>query len=49
MPTIGCFKEFLTEADLDGDGNVNYEEFITLIFKVKWEKSRMIILFAQCN
>ena len=34
MPTIGCFKEFLTEADLDGDGNVNYEEFITLIFKV---------------
>ena len=34
MPTNGCFKEFLTEADLDGDGNVNYEEFITLIFKV---------------
>ena len=31
---IGCLKEFLTEADLDGDGNVNYEEFITLIFKV---------------
>lgn len=33
MLNIG-FKEFLTEADLDGDGNVNYEEFITLIFKV---------------
>ena len=27
-------QEFLTEADLDGDGNVNYEEFIILIFKV---------------
>jgi len=26
-------QEFLTEADLDGDGNVNYEEFIILIFK----------------
>merc|ERR1712098_520484 len=26
-------EEFLREADLDGDGNVNYEEFITLIFK----------------
>merc|ERR1712241_797492 len=26
-------EEFLTEADLDGDGNVNYEEFVMLIFK----------------
>merc|ERR1712012_93328 len=26
-------EEFLTEADLDGDGNVNYEEFVTMIFK----------------
>ena len=23
------------EADLDGDGNVNYEEFVTMIFKVR--------------
>ena len=22
------------EADLEGDGNVNYEEFVTMIFKV---------------
>ena len=22
------------EADLDGDGNVNYKEFVTMIFKV---------------
>ena len=28
-----CFLSF-KEADLDGDGNVNYEEFVTLIFKV---------------
>ena len=24
----------MSEADLDGDGNVNYEEFVTMIFKV---------------
>ena len=27
-------KELIGEADLDGDGNVNYEEFIAMIFKV---------------
>ena len=26
-------QEFLNEADLDGDGIVNYEEFVTMIFK----------------
>ena len=24
----------MSEVDLDGDGNVNYEEFVTMIFKV---------------
>ena len=24
----------MNEADLDGDGNVNYEEFVTMLFKV---------------
>ena len=28
-------KELISEADLDGDGNVNYEEFIAMIFKVR--------------
>ena len=27
-------QELISEADLDGDGNVNYEEFITMLFKV---------------
>ena len=25
----------LSQADIDGDGNVNYEEFVTMLFKVK--------------
>ena len=29
-------QELITEADLDGDGNVNYEEFITMLFKVTY-------------
>ena len=24
----------IDEADIDGDGNVNYEEFVTMLFKV---------------
>ena len=28
-------KEFIDVADIDGDGNVNYEEFVTMLFKVK--------------
>ena len=27
-------QELIYEADLDGDGNINYEEFITMLFKV---------------
>ena len=26
-------EEFMRLADLDGDGNVNYEEFVTMLFK----------------
>ena len=32
-------KELINEADIDGDGNVNYEEFVTMLFKVKIMKS----------
>ena len=24
----------MNEADIDGDGNINYEEFVTMMFKV---------------
>ena len=27
-------QELISEADLDGDGNINYEEFVTMLFKV---------------
>ena len=26
----------MNEADIDGDGNINYEEFITMMFKVTY-------------
>lgn len=26
-------RELILEADLDGDGNINYEEFVTMLFK----------------
>jgi len=26
-------QELIFEADLDGDGNINYEEFVTMLFK----------------
>ena len=26
-------EEMIREADIDGDGNVNYEEFVATIFK----------------
>ena len=28
-----CKQEMIAEADIDGDGNVNYEEFVGMIFK----------------
>ena len=28
-------QELILEADIDGDGNVNYEEFVTMLFKVE--------------
>ena len=27
-------EELINEADIDGDGTVNYEEFVTMLFKV---------------
>ena len=27
------YQEMINEADMDGDGNVNYEEFVAMIFK----------------
>lgn len=42
------FQEFLFEADLDGDGNINYEEFITMIFKEVLQ-SIICILFYMIN
>jgi Ca2+-binding EF-hand superfamily protein len=29
----GVFQEMIAEADIDGDGNVNYKEFVGMIFK----------------
>jgi len=28
-------EELINDADIDGDGNINYEEFITILFKSK--------------
>ena len=27
------YQEMTAQADIDGDGNVNYEEFVAMIFK----------------
>ena len=44
-------QELIDEADIDGDGNVNYEEFVTMLFKVSycytiifWEISNIHII-----
>merc|ERR1719474_630371 len=48
--TIEETEEMIYEADLDGDGNVNYEEFVTILFKrphnteaEKRERSKSVI------
>ena len=34
MITMILFQEMVGEADMDGDGNVNYEEFVGMLFKL---------------
>ena len=31
-------REMMALADEDGDGNINYEEFISMLFKVWYDK-----------
>ena len=50
----GFNQELISEADLDGDGNVNYEEFITMLFKVLFssfqsEKKSKVLSFFNFN
>ena len=35
-------QEMIAEADIDGDGNVNYEEFVGMIFKGVRDKNKFI-------
>ena len=37
-------EELVAEADIDGDGNVNYEEFVAMIFR---EASSMVVVFLS--
>ena len=36
-------QELIGEADIDGDGNVNYEEFVNMLFKVNTVENLVII------
>ena len=42
-------QELISEADLDGDGNINYEEFITMLFKVGSELYNICFLYNVVN
>ena len=34
-------REMMALADEDGDGNINYEEFISMLFKVRYDRSNL--------
>ena len=38
-------QEMIAEADIDGDGNVNYEEFVGMIFKGVRDKNKLLKIF----
>ena len=41
---IPTTQELIGEADIDGDGNVNYEEFVNMLFKVSIVDLLMMLL-----
>ena len=40
-------QELIYEADIDGDGNVNYEEFVTILFKVEYRLVQEVYRLVQ--
>ena len=40
-------QELIYEADIDGDGNVNYEEFVTILFKVEYRLVQVVYRVVQ--
>ena len=43
------FQELISEADLDGDGNINYEEFVTMLFKVSTVTPKIKFRSQMCD
>ena len=39
--------ELIAEADIDGDGNVNYEEFVAMLFREVWFSVAKALFPAQ--